>query len=167
MTRQGGAGPRVARLGILGLLAAAMTACGGASGSVPRASTLALLPERGLQLVRAGIPGPLPSVVPIAADLVPGFTVTDGDPAYERTLEIALRRGDDAAAQPVDDATIAVHAEMVLMDHDPFDATAQAVGEGAYRVTLPFTMAGEWQLELVVATPTETGGVDLALDVFD
>ena len=64
-------------------------------------------------------------------------------------------------------AGIEAHAEMVLMDHDPFDATAADRGDGSYLLALPFTMAGEWQLDLVITTPDETADLVLSLDVLD
>lgn len=159
--------PYGARLMLVLLFAVPLVAaCAGVGSPGPTPARGARVEPQALQLVQAGIPRPLPTIVPIAGDLSASLEVIDRPTAYERQLEVRLFRDDDPSAAR-DGAVLSAHNEMMLMDHGTFEAAAEELGGGRYLLTLPFTMAGEWQIELDITAQGESATLVLALDVLD
>ncbi len=108
-------------------------------------------------IVTALAPG---RAIPIAGELTATVELhADPGVRYARVLSITLESG----SSPVQDATVTIQAHMLTMDHGAFAATALPSGDGRYVARLPFVMPGEWQLDLRVASPSQSG--DLALDI--
>ena len=84
---------------------------------------------------------------PAAAD---NYTVTLAtEPAAavvgEGMLVVTLH---DPAGQPMDDAQLAVEANMSHAGMTPVTGTAKGGTEGSYRVPLTWTMAGDWYVDI-------------------
>ena len=82
-------------------------------------------------------------VVTLAADPTPPV-VGDG------ALNVTLR---DAAGQAVDDAQLAIEANMSHAGMTPVMADGAAGKDGIYRVPLTWTMAGDWYVDVKFTLP--------------
>jgi hypothetical protein len=121
-----------------------------------------------LQIVHAGITRPyeMGSAVPIGGGLKAHFIVsTPAGVRGQRNLDVYLRRGDGGEA--VADARLLVTGTMLHMAHGMIRPTVVNSSDGHFVVPVDFTMAGEWDLEIEVTTPEESGIVHLTLDVYD
>jgi hypothetical protein len=84
------------------------------------------------------------------------FVAGDGN-----VVEFDLRNHD---GQPVTNATVRVHADMMTMAMPVPDASAVAQTGGKYHARLVFSMAGPWRLTVIIATPAHAD-VQVAFDV--
>ena len=82
-------------------------------------------------------------VVTLAADPAPPVV---GDAAVSVTLR-------DAAGQPVDNAQLAIEANMSHAGMTPVMANSAAGKDGVYRVPLTWTMAGDWVVDVKFTLP--------------
>ena len=82
-------------------------------------------------------------VVTLAADPAPPVV---GDGAVSVTLR-------DAAGQPVDNAQLAIEANMSHAGMTPVMADGAAGKDGVYRVPLTWTMAGDWYVDVKFTLP--------------
>jgi hypothetical protein len=82
-------------------------------------------------------------VVTLAADPAPPVS-TDG------AVIVTLR---DAAGQPVDNAQLEIEANMSHAGMTPVMAAGAAGKDGAYRVPLTWTMAGDWYVDVKFTLP--------------
>jgi hypothetical protein len=106
-----------------------------------------------------------PSNLAVSADVVAAATLlADPKAPYERTLVVQLHRTEPAAT-PIDGVSVVAVGRMPGMPGSDFTSTAVATGSGRYQLLLPFSMPGQWQIELRVATPTQRGTVNLAVNV--
>jgi hypothetical protein len=81
--------------------------------------------------------------VMLAADPAPPVV---GDGAVSVTLR-------DAAGQPVNDAQLAIEANMSHAGMTPVMADGAAGKDGVYRVPLTWTMAGDWYVDVKFTLP--------------
>jgi len=65
-------------------------------------------------------------------------------------VSVTLR---DAAGQPVDDARVAIEANMSHAGMTPVMADGAAGQDGVYRVPLTWTMAGDWYVDVKFTLP--------------
>ncbi len=70
----------------------------------------------------------------------------------------------DSSGHPLTDAAVQVRADMMTMAMPVPDVTAATQGGGRYRVHLLFSMAGSWQLTIVIVAPGQAA-VRVAFDV--
>ena len=82
-------------------------------------------------------------IVTLAADPAPPVV---GDAAVSVTLR-------DAAGQPVDNAQLAIEANMSHAGMTPVMADGAAGKDGVYRVPLTWTMAGDWYVDVKFTLP--------------
>jgi hypothetical protein len=72
----------------------------------------------------------------------------------------------DRVGQPLADASLRVHADMMTMAMPVPDVTATAKGGGRYSALLLFSMAGTWRLDVAVRAPGgATAHVAFTVDV--
>jgi hypothetical protein len=86
--------------------------------------------------------------VTLATDPAPPVTA-DGAVA-DGAIIVTLR---DAAGQPVDNAQLAVEANMSHAGMTPVMASSASGKDGAYRVPLTWTMAGDWYVDVRFTLP--------------
>ena len=82
-------------------------------------------------------------MVTLTADPAPPVV---GDAAISVTLR-------DAAGQPVDNAQVAIEANMSHAGMTPVMADGAAGKDGVYRVPLTWTMAGDWYVDVKFTLP--------------
>jgi len=82
-------------------------------------------------------------MVTLTADPAPPVV---GDAAVSVTLR-------DAAGQPVDNAQVAIEANMSHAGMTPVMAAGAAGKDGVYRVPLAWTMAGDWYVDVKFTLP--------------
>jgi hypothetical protein len=155
----GTAGYEFARTGLLQIRAAGVPA----PAVVVQAPAAITADKRdSLQLLEAGIPRALAGPVPVAQDLSAEISET-GSGHGDRQLQVLLHRGDPGIA--IDGANVIADGTMVSMGHDSFRVGSTALGDGAYLLTLPFTMDGQWDVILTITAGAIRGNVSLSIDV--
>jgi hypothetical protein len=125
----------------------------------PRSRQTALRDRRGavcllgvvLLVLLAGC-GRVQQANPVTQD---GYAVTlAADPAPpvvgDGAVSVSLR---DAAGQPVDDAQLAIEANMSHAGMTPVMADGAAGKDGVYRASLTWTMAGDWYVDAKFTLP--------------
>jgi hypothetical protein len=125
----------------------------------PRSHQTALRDRRGvicllgvaLLLLMAGC-GRVQQAEPAIPDSYVVTLATDPAPpvAADGTLVVTLR---DAAGQPVDNAQLALEANMSHAGMTPVMADGAAGKDGVYRVPLTWTMAGDWYVDVKFTLP--------------
>jgi hypothetical protein len=113
-------------------------------GAVCLLGVALLLLLAGCGRVQQADPTPSDSyVVTLAVDPAPPVV---GDGAVIVTLR-------DAADQPVDDAQLAIEANMSHAGMTPVVADSAASKDGVYRAPLTWTMAGDWYVDVSFTLP--------------
>jgi len=134
--------------------------CGGRPAAVATTAPVPLL----VSLLVGGIEQPLVpgQRVPLAGDLVAQLTLRPGpDGTAAKVLEVSLSRDET----PVAGATVRARGHMRYMDHGAFIVASIADADGRYLIQLPFAMAGEWEVDLAIATDGGSVGMPLALSI--
>jgi hypothetical protein len=87
------------------------------------------------------------------------------DAPNQRAMDILVYTS-DSAPRPVPNLAVQATAHMPGMTEGSFKQVARAVGDGHYLLSLQFSMAGPWQIDLSFAAPDQSAStVQLDLNV--
>lgn len=120
-----------------------------------------------LQLVVGGVPRPFSSgeSIPIAGDVSARVTVSAPDTTpYYRSVEVYLYHEGDSS--PVSGADIQARVHMLYMDHGTAQPEVVKGDAGHYLVPVQFAMAGEWELDVTIATADTPGVFALSFGIY-
>jgi hypothetical protein len=151
---------------MLAILAASLGGTTSGATTSKRDVVAAAVPSDRLAVVRGGIASPL---VPgerlaVAGDLVATIALRAvPETRYARTLRVTLADG----VGPANGGSISVSAHMRFMDHGSFVSRAVAEGDGVYVASLPFAMAGEWEIVIAFEAGADRGEIVLDIDEYD
>lgn len=76
-------------------------------------------------------------------------------PSIEQPATLSLHLQQSATDQPINDAQLTIDGSMAEMEMGVPSITANALGAGNYRVRIPFSMSGLWQIQVSIALPRQ------------
>jgi hypothetical protein len=152
--------PSIARLPFGPIVAAPPGNVQTSSSSIPRDDTLELVSGAKIQALATG------SEFLIGKNLTGRLALAHpSDSPYVRELDLALAET-AAPSRAVSDATVVATVHMASMDMGTIHEVAVPAADGHYKMTVPFAMPGEWQIDLQIMTPNDYETVTMHLFVW-